>query len=236
MAVAVATEEVGEFPAALAEAAILLRCLLEAGKCSLAAAWGHGEANVGVAATGTAAIGVGNVGVAATGTAAVGVGSAGVAATGTGVTGVVAGIITMVITLFSSGISVFRGGGVGAGATPTDTTDIMIIPIRTTTTGPDTGMVTMAMILGRPATITDMATRLGVTAAITTARTMEMTTQIALITAARTMETAIPPIREWPSCKAALREPGITLGLLMESWGLRPGKQFALSSATMPNP
>ena len=218
MAVAVATEEVGKFPAALAEAAILLRCLLEAGKCSLAAAWGHGEANVGVAATGTAAVGVG---------------SAGVAATGTGVTGVVAGIITMVITLFSSGISVFRGGGVGVGATPTD---IMIIPIRTTTTGPDTGMVTMAMILGRPVTITDMATRLGVTAAITTARTMEMTTRIALITAARIMETAIPPIREWPSCKAALREPGITLALLMEFWGLRPGKQFALSSATMPNP
>ena len=212
MAVAVATEEVGKFPAALAEAAILLRCLLEAGKCSLAAAWGHGQANVGVA----------NVGVAATGTAAIGVGNVGVAATGTGVTGV-AGIITMVITLSSLGISVFRGGGVGAGATPTD---IMIIPIRTTTTGPDTGMVT-----GRPATITDMATRLGVTAA----RTMEMTTRIALITAAR-METAIPPIREWPSCKAALREPGITLGLLMESWGLRPGKQFALSSATMPNP
>jgi len=218
MAVAVATEEVGKFPAALAEAAILLRCLLEAGKCSLAAAWGHGQANVGVAATGTAAIGVANVGV---------------AATGTGVTGVVAGIITMVITLSSLGISVFRGGGVGAGATPTD---IMIIPIRTTTTGPDTGMVTMAMILGRPATITDMATRLGVTEAITAARTMEMTTRIALITAARIMETAIPPIREWPSCKAALREPGITLALLMECWGLRPGKQFALSSATMPNP
>src|SRR5215467_1289510 len=181
MPMGVATEEVGEFPAALAEAAILLRCLLEAGKCSLAAAWGHGEANVGVAATGTAAVGVGNVGVAAPGTAAVGVGSAGVAATGTGVTGVVAGIITMVITLFSSGISVFRGGGVGVGATPTD---ILIIPIRTTTTGPDTGMVTMAMILGRPATITDMATRLGVTEAITAARTMEMTTRIALITAA----------------------------------------------------
>ena len=221
MAVAVATEEVGEFPVALTEAAILVRCLLEAGKCSLAAEWAHGEASTGVATIGTVAIGRAR---------------AGVAATGTGATGVVAG--TMVMTLFSSGISVFRGGGVGilgVGAIPTDTTDLMIIPIHTTTMAPDTGMVTMVM--GRPATITDMATHLGVTtAAIMAARTMEMTTRMALITAARTMETAIPPIREWPSCNAALRGPGITLGLLMESWGRRPGKQFALSSATMPNP
>ena len=70
MPVAVATEEVGEFPAALAGAAILVRCLLEAGKCSLAAAWAHGEANVGVAETGAVAIGmaaIGTTGVVATG-------------------------------------------------------------------------------------------------------------------------------------------------------------------------
>ena len=30
-----------------------------------------------------------------------------------------------------------------------------------------------------------------------------------------------------------MRKLGITLALSMESWGLRPGKQFALSSATM---
>src|SRR5438132_750681 len=51
------------------------------------------------------------------------------------------------------------------------------------------------------------------------------------ITAAQATKTAIPPIREWPSCNADLRGPGITLALSMESWGLRPGKQFALTSA-----
>src|SRR5262249_42739456 len=100
-----------------------------------------------------------------------------------------------------------------------DPTDILIIPIRPTTPATDTGMVTMALMMGRPAMITDMATRLGVTpAAITAARTKEMT---------------IPPIQEWPSCNADLHKLGITLALSMESWGLRPGKQFALSSATM---
>src|SRR6266853_2130011 len=76
-AVAVAApEEVGESPVALAEAAILLRRLLEAGRRSLAAEWAHGVANAGAAATGTAAIGtaigVASSGVAATGTAAIG--------------------------------------------------------------------------------------------------------------------------------------------------------------------
>src|SRR6266436_6548659 len=88
-AVAVAVpEEVGESPVALVEAAILLRCLLEAGRRSLAAEWAHGVAKTGTAAIGTA-IGVASSGVAATGTAAIGVAigvaSAGVAATGTGV-------------------------------------------------------------------------------------------------------------------------------------------------------
>src|SRR2546429_2598933 len=65
-------------------------------------------------------------------------------------------------------------GGAGTGATHTDPTDI---PIRPTTPATDTGMITMAMVMGRPAMITDMAdmaTRLGVTtAAITAARTTE---------------------------------------------------------------
>ena len=78
---AVATEEVGEFRVGLAEAAILVRCLLEAGKCSLAAEWAHG-----VATTGTAAPGVVNAGVAETGAVAIGmaaIGTIGVVATGT---------------------------------------------------------------------------------------------------------------------------------------------------------
>ena len=73
---AVATEELGEFPVGLAEAAILVRCLLEAGKCSLAAEWAHG-----VVTTGTGAHGVVNAGVAETG--AVVIGTIGVVATGT---------------------------------------------------------------------------------------------------------------------------------------------------------
>jgi hypothetical protein len=88
-------------------------------------------------------------------------------------------------------------GGAGTGVTHTDPTDILIIPIRRTTPATDTGMVTMAMVMGRPAMMTDMATRLRVTpAAITAARTKEMT---------------IPPIQEWPSCNADLRRLGITL-------------------------
>jgi hypothetical protein len=90
-------------------------------------------------------------------------------------------------------------GGAGTGATHTDLTDILIIPIRPTTPATDTGMVTMAMMMGRPAMITDLATRLRVpTAAITAARTKEMT---------------IPPIQKWPSCNADLRRLGITLAL-----------------------
>jgi len=231
MAVAVVTEEVGEFPVALAEAAILVRCLLEAGECSLAAEWA-----LGVASTGVAAIGMAGHGVASAGTATIGAEA----------TGAVAGIITMAMTSFSSAISAFRGGGariLGAGAI---LTDIMAIPIPMTTMAPDTathtatedtGTVTMAMVMGRPAMIMDMATSLGVTtAAITVARTTEVTTRMGVTTAARAMEMTIPPIQEWPSCNADLRGPGITLALLMESWGVRPGKQFALSSATMPNP
>src|SRR5260370_26096945 len=69
-----------------------------------------------------------------------------------------------------SATSTYRGGrvgvgvlgGTGTGATHTDPTDILSIPIRP-----------------RPATITDMATRLGVTtAAITAARTTEMTMKV----------------------------------------------------------
>ena len=106
-----------------------------------------------------------------------------------------------------SATSAFHGGGGGAGllggagtgVTHTDPTDILIIPIRRTTPATDTGMVTMAMVMGRPAMMTDMATRLRVTpAAITAARATQMT---------------IPPIQEWPSCNADLRRLGITLAL-----------------------
>jgi hypothetical protein len=66
---------------------------------------------------------------------------------------------------------------------------------------------------------TEMATRMGGTTTT--------------ITAAQATKTAIPSIREWPSCNADLRGPGITLALSMESWARRPAVQFALTSATM---
>jgi len=86
MAVAVATEEVGEFPVALTEAAILVRCLLEAGKCSLAAEWADGVATTGTAARGATNAGAANAGVAETGAVVIGM----AATTGMAETGAVA--------------------------------------------------------------------------------------------------------------------------------------------------
>ena len=88
LAAAVATEEVGEFRVGLAEGAILVRCLLEAGKCTLTAEWAYG-----VATTGTAAHGVVNAGVAETGAVAIGmaaIGTTGMAETGAVGTGMAA--------------------------------------------------------------------------------------------------------------------------------------------------
>jgi len=85
LAAAVATEEVGEFRVGLAEGAILVRCLLGAGKCSLAAEWA-----CGVATTGTAAHGVVSTGVAETGAVVIGIaaiGTTGMVETGAVVTG-----------------------------------------------------------------------------------------------------------------------------------------------------
>ena len=80
MAAAVATEEVAEFPVGLAEGAILVRCLLEAGTCSLAAEWAYGVATTGTAARGTANAGMAETGAVVIGTAAIG--TTGMAETG----------------------------------------------------------------------------------------------------------------------------------------------------------
>src|ERR1700745_4109489 len=71
-------------------------------------------------------------------------------------------------------------GGAGTGATThTDPTDILIIPIHPSIPATDTGMVTIAMVMSRPAMVTDIATRMGVTtAAITAARTTKMTMKV----------------------------------------------------------
>src|SRR6266581_3424669 len=140
---------------AAAEAAILVRCLLEAGKRSLAAEWAHGVASAGVAATGTATIGVASVGVAAIGTI-----------------GTAMGIIIIIIMQSSSATSAFPCGGVGG---------IHITEMATAThTDMDTGTA-MAIRMGGTTTAitaaltTAMATRLeGTRAAITAARATKM--------------------------------------------------------------
>src|SRR5262249_17889115 len=81
-----------------------------------------------------------------------------------------------------SAASPLHGGGVlcgaGTGATThTDPTGILIIPIHPSTPATDTGIVNIAM--GPTAMVTYIATRMGVTtAAITAARTTEMTMKV----------------------------------------------------------
>src|SRR5437867_9436880 len=80
-----------------------------------------------------------------------------------------------------SATSAFHGGvpgGAGTGATThMDPTDILIIPIRPST--PATDMSTVAMVMGRPAMVTNIATHMGVTTgAITAARTTKMTMKV----------------------------------------------------------
>ena len=123
-AVAVAApEEVGESPVALVEAAILLRCLLEAGRRSLAAEWAHGVANAGTAAIGTA-IGV---------------------AIGT----VVAISMTMTTLIMRSSLAASRSGaGVGGIRTDIPATAMATHTVMAThtDTGPHTAIITAAPV------------------------------------------------------------------------------------------
>ena len=60
-----------------------------------------------------------------------------------------------------SAISPLPGGGVRGGAkTGATHTDPTYIPIRPITPATNSGMVTMTMVMGRPAMIMDMCTRL----------------------------------------------------------------------------
>jgi hypothetical protein len=204
MAEAMAVEATDFLAEAIAAQAILVRCLHEAG--SLEAEWARGVASDGVVTTGAAAIGVATTGMAAIGVATTGAAAIGVATAGVATAIGVTGII-IITTSSSSAISAFRGGGAGVG-----TGDIRITVMAT-----DIHMA-MATDPGMDMTAA-MATRMRVTTGATTA--------------ARVMEMPIPHIPGWESYNADLRGPGITLALSMESWGLRPGKQFALTSATM---
>jgi hypothetical protein len=104
--------------------------------------------------------------------------------------------------------SAFHGGGAGVGVR--GGAGVGAGDIRTM------GMATATH------TVTAMATRMGDTpAAIMAARATEMT---------------IPPIQEWPSCKAALRGLGTIMVPLMESWDLGREARFARTSATMAAP
>ncbi len=147
-AVAVAApEEVGESPVALVEAAILLRCLLEAGRRSLAAEWAHGVANAGVAATGTAAIGT-----------AIGVASAGVSATGTAAIGVAIGTVvaismTMTTLIMRSSLAASRSGA-GVGGIRTDIPATAMATHTVMATHTDTGQHTGTIIIIITAIIT----------------------------------------------------------------------------------
>src|SRR6266478_6236102 len=139
-AVAVAApEEVGESPVALAEAAILLRCLLEAGRRSLAAEWAHGVANAGTAAIGTA-IGV---------------------AIGT----VVAISMTMTTLIMRSSLAASRSGA-GVGAIRTDIPATAMATHTVMATHTDTGQHTGTIIIIITAIITAaIGTAIGVAGA-----------------------------------------------------------------------
>ncbi len=143
-AVAVAApEEVGESPVALVEAAILLRCLLEAGRRSLAAEWAHGVANAGTAAIGTA-IGV---------------------AIGT----VVAISMTMTTLIMRSSLAASRSGA-GVGGIRTDIPATAMATHTVMATHTDTGQHTGTIIIIITAIITAApVTEMAGTAAIGTA-------------------------------------------------------------------
>jgi len=135
---------VGESPVALAEATILLRCLLEE--------WAHGVANAGVAATGTAAIGTAT-GTGAIGTA-IGTGAIGTAI-GTAAIGIIVAISMTMMTLIMSSSLVASRSGAGAGGIRMD------IPAMAmdTHTAMATHTVTMAAVTtGATVTITGTAT------------------------------------------------------------------------------
>src|SRR5260370_37537655 len=126
-----APEEVGEFPVALVEAAILLRCLLEVGRRSLAAEWAHGVANGGTAAIGTA-IGV---------------------AIGT----VVAISMTMTTLIMRSSLAAYRSGA-GVGGIRSDIPATAMATHTVMATHTDTGQHTgTIIIIITAAPVTEMA-------------------------------------------------------------------------------
>src|SRR6266487_569965 len=102
---------------------------------------------------------------------------------------------------FLSATSAFHGGvvlGVTGATTHTDPTDILSIRIRPSTPATDMTMVTMAMVTGHPAMVTDMTTHWGVTTAvITAARTTKMTMKVLCATFSPNTQ-LLGPAMTWP--------------------------------------
>src|SRR2546428_11799668 len=110
-----------------------------------------------------------------------------------------------------SATSAFHGGGVhggtGTGATThTDPTDILSIRIPPSTPATDMSMVTMAMVMGHPAMVTDMTTLLGVTtAAITAARTTKTTMKVLCATFSPNMQSLGTAMTRPPSVVSSVK-------------------------------
>ena len=117
-------------------------------------------------------------------------------------------------------------GTMGTGAMVT--TGIMAIVGVTGTTGTtmDIGAGAAGRILGTTAGV-------GVIRGTTRTMVTRMAITTAAITAAETTEMAMQAVQELPNCSADFHGPDITMVKSMESWALRRGEQFALTSATM---
>src|SRR5207253_832124 len=111
---------------------------------------------------------------------------------------------------FLSATSLLHGGGVlggaGTGATQTDPTNILSIRIPPSTPATDMSMVTMAMVMGHPAMVTDMTTLLGVTtAAITAARTTKTTMKVLCATFSPNMQSLGTAMTRPPSVVSSVK-------------------------------
>lgn len=132
--------------------------------------------------------------------------------------------------IMATGVTTVTGATTATGDTAditgiADTTDI-------TATG-GRGSTGLAGVIHGTPRIGAMTIPITVPTTIRTMAAIHMGATMAAITAALATALVMRPVREWPSCNADLRGPGIIQVPSMESWGLRPGEQFALTNATV---